>query len=225
MRGLFRQEGFLWRALNTLTDIFALSALFLVCSLPVVTAGAALTALYDSAVRCVRYKEPAPYLRFFGTFKKELKTGIFSTLLWGVLIAGFVLARQLLYSVSGESSAAVLIGAVYYVFLLVPIGALCWAAAILSRFTFSFRDLSLTALRFTFAKLPVTVLLVIMSIEALELILNYIFPAFFLPAVLMLLWSLFIERVFKKLGAGLKKYTETPEPDSEETENTPSAEV
>ena len=222
MRGLFRQEGFLWRALNAITDIFALSGLFLVCSLPVVTAGASLTALYDSVTRCVRYKEPAPYQRFWNTFKKELKTGVLFTLLWGALIAAFVLARSLLSSVSAQSSAAVLIGAVYYVFMLVPVGAFCWSCAILSRFTYTFRELSLTALRFVFYKLPVTVLLVIMSIEALELILNHIFPAFFLPAVLMLLWSLFVERVFGKLGGGLKKYGAEPEPEKTpgETEET-----
>ena len=213
---IFAHEGFLWRALNTLTDIFALSTLFLLCCIPVVTAGAALTALYDSVIHCVRYKEPAPYQRFWNTFRKELKTGAFSTLLWGALIAAFVLARRLLFSVSGESNPAIVIGAVYYVVMLIPVGAFCWACAILSRFTFSFKELSLTALRFTFAKLPVSVLLVIMTIESLELILNYIFPAFFLPALLMLAWSLFTERIFKKLGAGLKKYADKPDPEPAE---------
>ena len=218
MSRIFAQEGFLWRALNTLTDIFALSTLFLLCCIPVVTTGAALTALYDSVTHCVRYKEPAPYQRFWNTFKKELVPGLFTTLLWGVLIAAFLLTRSMLGAFNGTVPAAVVIRAVYYVAMLIPIGAFCWACAILSRFTFSFRDLSMTALRFTFAKLPVTVLLVIMTIEALQLITQYIFPAFFLPAVLMLLWSLFIERVFKKLGGGLTKYTEAPAPEEETAE-------
>lgn len=218
MSRLFAQEGFLWRALNTLTDIFVLSTLFLVCCIPVVTAGAALTALYDSVTRCVRFKEPAPYQRFWNTFRKELRTGMFTTLLWGALIAAFILARRFLFSAGEENRTAVVLAAVYYVFMLVPVGSLCWASAILSRFTFPFKELNMTALRFTFAKLPVSVLLVFMTIEALELMINYLFPAFFLPAVLMLLWSLFIERVFKKLGAGLKKYTDKPEPEPEETE-------
>ena len=213
MSRLFAQEGFLWRALNTLTDIFALSTLFLICCIPVVTVGASLTALYDSVTRCVRFKEPAPYQRFWNTFRKELKTCILTTVLWGVLIAAFVLARHFLFDLGAESRAAVVIAAVYYVALLIPIGSLCWACTILSRFTFDFRDLNMTAFRFTFARLPVTVLLVIMTIEALELMLNYFFPAFFLPAILMLLWSLFVERVFKKLGAGLKKYSDTPGPE------------
>lgn len=66
---VFRYQGWLWRALNTLTDILALSVLWLLCSIPVLTLGAATTALYDSVVRCIRYKMPRPYERFFRTFK------------------------------------------------------------------------------------------------------------------------------------------------------------
>ena len=215
MKSVFSQEGILWRALNKLTDIFVLSLMFLTFSVPVVTTGAALTALYDSTAHCVRYGEERPYTRFWTTFRRELKPGIFSTLLWGVLIASFLWSRNHLLTGSEGGDAATVIGAVYYVALLIPCGAFCWTAALLSRFTFTFRELILTALRFTFFKLPVTVLLVIMTVEALELILNYIFPAFFLPAVLMLLWSLFTERVFTKLGGGLKKPQETP--DAEES--------
>ena len=69
---VFRYQGWLWRALNTLTDIMALSVLWLLLSLPVLTLGAATAALYDSVVRCIRYKQPRPYARFFRTFKTSL---------------------------------------------------------------------------------------------------------------------------------------------------------
>ena len=84
---VFRYQGGLWRALNTLTDIMALSVLWLLCSLPVLTLGAATTALYDSVVRCIRYKQPKPYARFFRTFKNELIPGILLTLMWGAAAA------------------------------------------------------------------------------------------------------------------------------------------
>ena len=84
---VFRYQGGLWRALNTLTDIMALSVLWLLCSLPVLTLGAATTALYDSVVRCIRYKQPKPYARFFRTFKNELIPGILLTLMWGAVAA------------------------------------------------------------------------------------------------------------------------------------------
>lgn len=79
---VFRYQGWLWQALNTLTDILALSVLWLLCSIPVLTLGAATTALYDSVVRCIRYKQSGPYERFFRTFKNELVPGLLLTLLW-----------------------------------------------------------------------------------------------------------------------------------------------
>ena len=84
---VFRYQGWLWRALNTLTDILALSVLWLLCSIPVLTLGAATTALYDSVVRCIRYKMPRPYERFFRTFKNEIVPGALLTLLWGAVAA------------------------------------------------------------------------------------------------------------------------------------------
>ena len=69
---VFRYQGGLWRVLNTLTDIMALSVLWLLCSLPVLTLGAATTALYDSVVRCIRYKQSGPYERFSARSKMSL---------------------------------------------------------------------------------------------------------------------------------------------------------
>ena len=86
---VFRYQGWLWRALNTLTDILALSVLWLLCSSPVLTLGAATTALYDSVVRCIRYKQSGPYERFFRTFKNELVPGLLLTLLFRCRCGGF----------------------------------------------------------------------------------------------------------------------------------------
>ncbi len=87
---VFSPGGALWRTLNWLTDIFALSTMWLLCSIPLVTIGAATTALYDSVVRCLRFRQPGPYRRFFKTFKSDILTSIGTTLLWGLIIAVFV---------------------------------------------------------------------------------------------------------------------------------------
>ena len=61
---IFNQDGFLWRSLDVVADVLFLSLLWLICCLPVVTIGAATTALYDCSVRCVRYGEGSTYKRF-----------------------------------------------------------------------------------------------------------------------------------------------------------------
>lgn len=200
---IFSPEGLLWRILNVLTDIFALSVLWLLCCIPVITVGAATTALYDSVVRCIRYKQRGAYRRFFDTLRADLPTSVFSALLWGAVIALFIWVIKYLQYLGGFSASARMASVAYYVLLLIPVGAACWAFPILSRFTFGFAALNITAVKFAFAKLPSTVILVLLTTQIIELCINWLFPSFFMPAVMMLLWSLFIEPAFKKAGGGI----------------------
>ena len=72
------------RALNKLTDLLVLNLLFLVCCLPVVTAGAALTAMYAVSLRSVRYGDGYVVRTFFASFKENLKQ---STAAWLICLA------------------------------------------------------------------------------------------------------------------------------------------
>lgn len=208
---IFSPNGVLWKTLNLLTDIFALSTLWLLCCIPLVTAGAATTALYDSVVRCIRFKQRGAYSRFFSTFRSDMLTSVFSTLLWGIVIAVFVWVVKYLQYLGDFSDTARAASVAYNVLLLIPVGAACWVFPILSRFTFGFGALNITAVKFTFLHLPSTVILVLLTVQIAELCLNWIFPFFFMPAVTMLLWSLFTEPAFKKAGGGITAVSESAE--------------
>lgn len=205
---IFRYKGRIWHVFNNITDVLALSLLWALCSLPVVTLGAATTALYDSVVRCVRFGEEGPYRRFFRTFRSELLTGSLSTLLWGVVLFAGLYMLGALRVLSGENSALRYAAAAYAFILCIPLGAACWAFPILSRFSFSFSSLNLTAFRFVFAHLPSTVLVVAFTLGAMYLSAEYILALIVAPAMLMLLWSLPMEAVFKKRGGGLEASAE-----------------
>lgn len=214
---IFNQDGFLWRSLDVVADVLFLSLLWLICCLPIVTIGAATTALYDCSVRCVRYGEGSTYKRFFNTFKTDLKTSIFSTLLWLFLIASGLLSAAFLKDMRDGTNAREIIYVAYRVFLVIPIGAACWVFPLLSRFTYKFGSLNLTALRIAIAYLPRTVVLVLLMFLVVPFCLNYVLPIFFMPACTALLASLFIEPPFAKLGGGLKNLRkQIPEHPSEE---------
>ena len=90
-----RKESKLYRALENLGNIFWLNILFILFSIPVVTAGAAVTALYDVMLRIVRKEENAITQSFVKAFKENFKQ---ATILWGlVLLAGVVLYGELVY--------------------------------------------------------------------------------------------------------------------------------
>ena len=218
MSRLFSPDGLLWKILNSLTDIFALSLIWLFCCLPVITIGPATTALYDAVTHGIRYQETGLYRRFFRTFKADLKISIPTTLLWAAVIALGFFSLSYLRSIAEVSRAAAIASSAYYIIMLLPIGCACWVFPILSRFTYSFKDLNLTALRLAIAYLPRTVVLVLATIELLQICINFIFPSFFVPACMMLLWGLFIEPVFAKLGGGLGKQSDPEEKTGSEEE-------
>ena len=80
MNSLFSYENKFMQALMTLGDLIILNLLFLICSLPVVTMGAAQAGLY-TAVRTIVDKDDdtAPVKAFFRGFKSGF---IKITLVW-----------------------------------------------------------------------------------------------------------------------------------------------
>ena len=202
-RSVFRPYGLVWTILNTITDILGLSLLWLLCSLPLVTIAPATTALYDAVVHGIRYKEGGAYRRFFRTFRAEWKIGIPVTLLWAAVLAIFSYVMTVLLVMAGQDSRFTVYAGVYFCVLLLPLGGLCWSVTIQSRFTFSFWNLTKTALRMTLGKLPRSFCMAAATVGLLWFTLHYPSWVFAAPACLVLLWSVFTEPVFTKLGGGL----------------------
>ena len=202
-RSIFRPYGPVWNFFNAITDVLLLSLLWCACSLPLITLGASTTALYDAAVHGIRYREPGVYRRFFRTFRREWKTSVPVTLLWGaVLLFGFYVLA-LLDEAAAEETAAGLMAGGYRVLMGIPLTAACWSCMLLSRFTYKSRELTVNAVRF----LPVH-LLQSLAIGAFTWLVcwycfHYPIALTFAPAVAVIGWSLLAEPVFKKYGGGL----------------------
>ena len=82
---IFRYNSPLMSVLNRVADMMILNILWLCCSLPVITAGAATTALYS----CLLVKDDAPVVRrFFTAFKSDFGR---STVLLGIWLIGMLL--------------------------------------------------------------------------------------------------------------------------------------
>ena len=90
MKWFFDMDNPVMSALGTAADLLILNLLTLLCCLPVVTAGAALTALNDLCIHLVRREEGSIVKGYFRSFRLNFKKG---TLL-GLL---FLLAAALLY--------------------------------------------------------------------------------------------------------------------------------
>lgn len=199
----FDPQNAFWSKLSKFTDVLVLSLLWVFCSLPVITLGAATAALYDAASRCVRGGENGPWGRFLRTFRRELGASAVVTLAWGALLALLAVILRLLWRavVGGAAGASVLLAA-FLVVLLLPLGAVCWTFPLLSRFTFRPLGLMAASLRFAVGYLPYTLLiLAVTALAALSVWMLWL-PVFVMPCVTALVWSLPMERAFRKYMPG-----------------------
>ena len=194
----FNPDNWLWRGFGRLADFFLLSALWLVCSIPVVTVGAASIALYDTVAHCFRYQESGMAGRFFRTFRKELVRGILLTVVWAVVGYLFNVSYQILTQLGDGGSAWTLISQVYFMLLLIPVGIATWAIGLESRFCYGFGQLHKNAIMCALGYLPRTIAIVLIFAVVYNLIINMFFLVMFLPALMVNLQSMIMEPVFRK---------------------------
>ena len=193
MGSFFNPEKGIWAWLSTAVDIVGLSIAWLFLCLPLVTAGPATAALYHAVVLYVRPRED-----FFRSFRRNLRVGAAATLVClaaGAALAwGYTVVRQ-----NGREGAGVVMLGVYYTILTLPAGVLCWLFPLLGRFA---------ALQLTLRHLPTTVVVVLLTAETAAFCIPNWWPALFMPALAMLLVSLFFERIFQRYVPELREEDE-----------------
>ena len=74
--------------LSTLADIIILNLLFVICSIPVVTFGAAFSAKYYVAMKIMKGEDSGVIVPFFKAFKRNFRQ---ATVVWFILIIGIAL--------------------------------------------------------------------------------------------------------------------------------------
>ena len=198
MRSFFNAENGLWQIFGFIGDAVVLSLLWTVCSAPVITAGAATAALYDTVNACFRRHEQDYLRRFFRTLKRELVGSLLPTVLWAALLALLYMGyRRIAAGLSG--SGGVLLASGMLFLLLIPLGICGWVFPMLSRFTLDFKSLQVNAVRVGLGYLPRTLLIAALIAVSVWLTLRLqLLPLFFLPAIVALLDTYLMEPVFRK---------------------------
>ena len=129
--GLFSQDGRFARFMNLLWGLIVTSGLWIVCSLPVVTAGAAASAAYYAVAKTVRFHTGTTAQEFFRCFKQNLRQSLPLSIGLTLALALVVVEPMYLYS-----DAAVPLWFLYVFYLmallLAALGLYVWPC--LSRF-------------------------------------------------------------------------------------------
>lgn len=184
--------------LNKMTDLILLNILWIICCLPVITAGAATSAAYYVSITSIRCGDGYVLKRFFEGFKSSFRP---ITPVWLVLLAaGFILTADMLfwYRIGGGFGKVMLIASVAIAIFL-WIWTL-WIFPVFAKFTGKRRELLKNAAAFAVGYLPYTAIVLVITgvvvyVNLVSLVANSIM-LFIGFALLMYINSFFFYRVF-----------------------------
>ena len=128
LQSFFNPDNAVWSFINKIIDLVVLSLLFTLCCLPIVTIGPACTALYYTAVKCIRRHRSYSAKEFFSAFRTNLRKGIIIHLILSAFTAMmFVVDVPLILTFinTGKVGDTVLV-----IFMLLKavllLGMICW---------------------------------------------------------------------------------------------------
>ena len=194
---IFGSDSGFSRFMNLLFDILYVGVLWLVCSLPLITAGASATAAYYAMSKCVRHKTGYIGREFFHSFKANFRQITPLTLLFW-LVEG-VLVIDLYYVWTNENQLNNALFFVLLFILFVVAGIAIYICPILSRFNKRNMELIRTALYVLFRYLPLTIAMQVVFIVACLGILLMPWAVLFIPGVYLYVLSFPMERILGKM--------------------------
>ena len=163
MSSFFNMDNPFFRAMSRVADLMILNIIFVVCCIPVVTIGPALTGLFYTTLKMVRNEESYIVRGFFHSFKENLKQGIIINLI--MIAAGVLLFldRQIVRSSIGGTVGNVMLvvfGAMAVFYLMVFI----YIYPVLARFYNTIKNTFINSLLMSIRHLPYTFLMMIVTV-------------------------------------------------------------
>lgn len=209
MQNFFDSDGLFARFMNRLWDLILISILWVACSLPLITAGAATTAAYYAMAKAVRHHTGKIIPEFFSAFRTNFKQATAFTLIYAALLLFLIFDCS--YMFGNEAAGSLPLLYMFYLMILMVISHGSYLFPFLSRFSMTGFRLFRMAAIVMFRHLLSTVLLLLL-IAALLLGL-YLMPWGILvfPGIVLYAESFLMEKI-------LLKYSPKPEEGSEEAQ-------
>lgn len=191
-----RNSGGALSFLSRVFDIMFLSVLWLLFCLPIITIGPSTTALYYTTAKVIRKDRGYIWQEFIHAFKTNLINGIIYTALLAAIIAIFYFGLGVTDGTEDTTMKMVRYAYIFFVFLVAC--GYSFLFPILSRFDLPRFQMLKMSFLVSLKHLPTTIVLVLLMFGGVTLMFYMIPAVLFAPAIISLLSSLLIERVFKK---------------------------
>lgn len=198
MSDIFNYDNKLMQGLDKFFNVCYLSIVWLLACIPIITIGAANTALYYTANKVLKHNRGYVWKDFWGAFRANFKQ---STIVWLVTLGLTLLMSFDTYVMWKFAAAGYGIGKIYIFFTIVLAFVIMWAVYVfpyIGRFANTTKAIMKNALLLAFAHLPKTLLIFAMFVGCAVLLYLFGFLIVLLPGLYMWIKSYIMEGIFRK---------------------------
>ena len=155
--------------MSKVADLCILNIICVVCCIPVITAGASITAMYYVTLKMVRNEDAYIVRSFFKSFKQNFKQATIINLI--MLLIGVVLYVDLNVSKAMQGGAGQIFQIIFMAFVLIYFILFLYVYPVLARFYNTIKNTIKNALFMAIRHFPYTVVMVIIAVCPLLLLL------------------------------------------------------
>lgn len=155
--------------MSKVADLCILNIICVVCCIPVITAGASITAMYYVTLKMVRNEEAYILRSFFKSFKQNFKQATIINLI--MLLIGVVLYVDLNVSKAMQGGAGQIFQIIFMAFVLIYFILFLYVYPVLARFYNTIKNTIKNALFMAIRHFPYKVVMVIIAVCPLLLLL------------------------------------------------------
>lgn len=169
MGRIFDMNNKFFGFMSKVADLCILNIICVVCCIPVITAGASITAMYYVTLKMVRNEEAYIIRSFFKSFKQNFKQATIINLI--MLLIGLVLYVDLNVSKAMQGGAGQIFQVIFMAFVLIYFILFLYVYPVLARFYNTIKNTIKNALFMAIRHLPYTVVMVLIAVCPLLLLL------------------------------------------------------
>ncbi|MCQ2491538.1 MAG: YesL family protein [Lachnospiraceae bacterium] len=197
---IFNVQNPFWQSMDTMFDLFVINLLFVLCCLPIVTIGPAITALYYALIQKILGEEGYLKNDFFKSFKQNLKQGM----LLGIpltLCGAFLAFDVYLCHAMGKGIFTffmVFFAVLFLLWMFISI----YAYALLAKFDRKNRDILVWAFTLSIKHAPMTIIMILVMAGGIFITVN-------LPGLLFIIFGLLGQFCSTIISSIIKPYLPT----------------
>lgn len=206
MNNLFNPDNKFFTSMGKVADFMILNFICIICCLPIITAGASITAMYYMTLKMARNEETYIVKGFFHSFRENLKQ---STIIHVImLLIGIILAFDFYFTriMRGQGTFYTVLTYVFMLGIIVYLMVLTYIYPVLAKFYNSVKQTFRNALLMSIRHLPSTILMIAITASPVILMLvvgpsfPYVMMFYCLMgfAVMSYINSLFLVKIFDR---------------------------